>query len=286
MVRGTLERVLGAEQLNAFSERTARNQYPRALLFSTIYELMSEVVFRLRPSVRAAYRARSEEVATSLTSVYNKLYGIETHTTSARVRSSATGFTPLIQQVGGEREPWLAGLRVKIIDGNCLEASQRRIKALRAVPAAALPGKSLVIYEPACGLGTDVVPCEDGHAQERSLLQAVLTAVEPQDRWSADRNFCPRDFLGGLACRSAYFVIRAHQGLPFEIVTPLSRDQRTETGHIAEQRVRIVDTQGASHACRRLRLQLQEPTRDGETLLYLLTHIPRHQASARRVAER
>ena len=171
------------------------------------------------------------------------------------------------------------------MDGNCLEASQSRLKALRAVPAAALPGKSLVIYEPACGLVTDVVPCEDGHMQERALFQDVLTTAEPQDLWIADRNFCTRDFLGGLARRGAFFVIREHQGLPFEIVTPLGRDQRTATGHVAEQRVRLVDTQGASHECRRLRLKLKEPTRDGETLLYLLTNLPRHKASTRRVAE-
>ena len=66
---------------------------------------MSEVVFRLRPSVRAAYRARAAEVATSLTSVSNKLNGVETHTASALVRYSATEFTPLLKQVGGAREP-------------------------------------------------------------------------------------------------------------------------------------------------------------------------------------
>ena len=59
MVRGTLERVLGAEQLNQFYARTANNQYTRELLFSTVYELMSDVVFRHQPSVRAAYQAQS-----------------------------------------------------------------------------------------------------------------------------------------------------------------------------------------------------------------------------------
>jgi hypothetical protein len=44
--------------------------YTRELLFSTVYDLMSVVVFRLQPSVRAAYRAQVEEVETSLTSVY------------------------------------------------------------------------------------------------------------------------------------------------------------------------------------------------------------------------
>jgi hypothetical protein len=54
MVRGTLERVLGADQLDAWFARTAQKQYPRPLLFSTVYALLSPVVFRLTPSVRAA----------------------------------------------------------------------------------------------------------------------------------------------------------------------------------------------------------------------------------------
>ena len=79
MVRGTLERVLGAEQLDAWFARTANKQYTRTLLFSTVYDLLSQVVFRIKPSVRAAYRDRQDEVGASLISVYNKLNGVETH---------------------------------------------------------------------------------------------------------------------------------------------------------------------------------------------------------------
>jgi IS4 transposase len=285
MVRGTLERVLGAEQLNQFYERTANNQYTRELLFSTVYELMSDVVFRHRPSVRAAYQARARDIETSLTSVYNKLNGLETHTSSELVRYSAAQFTPLIEQVGGEREPWLEGHRVKIIDGNCIEASQRRLGVLREVPAAALPGKSLVVYEPACGLVTDVVPCEDGHAQERSLFKALLQTAQADDLWIADRNFCTREFLAELDDHGAFFVIREHQGLPFEIVSPLGAERRLETGRVAEQRIRFVDTNGHVHKGRRLRLKLKEATRDGETLLYILTNVPRQTASTACVSE-
>lgn len=205
MVRGTLERVLGADQLNDFYERTAHCQYTRELLFSTVYEIMSEVVFRHQPSVRAAYQSRAHEIETSLTSVYNKLNGIELQTSAALVRYSATEFAPLIEQMGGDREPWLDGYRVKIIDGNCLEASHRRLGALREVYAGPLPGKSLVIYEPACGLVTDVIPCEDGHAQERSLFDTVLQTVQADELWIADRNFCTRDLLGHLDQQGAFF---------------------------------------------------------------------------------
>jgi len=55
-------------------------------LFATVYDLMSQVVFRVQPSVRAAYRAHEADVGTSIISVYNKLNGLETHTASALVR--------------------------------------------------------------------------------------------------------------------------------------------------------------------------------------------------------
>jgi hypothetical protein len=89
MVRGTLERVLGADPLDLWYERTAQKQYTRDLLFSTVYDLMSHVVFRLQPSVHAAYRAQEAQVGTSVVSVYNKLQEIETHTSAALVRYSA-----------------------------------------------------------------------------------------------------------------------------------------------------------------------------------------------------
>jgi hypothetical protein len=53
MVRGTLERVLGADQLDAWFARTAQKQYTRTVLFSTVYDVLSQVVFRIKPSVRA-----------------------------------------------------------------------------------------------------------------------------------------------------------------------------------------------------------------------------------------
>ena len=51
------------------------------------------------------------------------------------------------------------------------------MKELREATGRALPGKSLVVYEPALGVVTDVFPCENGHAQERSLFGAVLDTV-------------------------------------------------------------------------------------------------------------
>ena len=284
IVRGTLERVLGADQLNAWFARTAQKQYTRTVLFSTVYDILSQVVFRIKPSVRAAYRDHEDQVGASLISLYNKLNGVETHTAAALVRYSAAELMPLITQLDGKRSSWLPGYRVKILDGNCLEASERRLKVLREVPAAALPGKSLVVYEPAHGLVSDVFPCEDGHAQERSLLGRVLETVHAGDLWIQDRNFCTCAFLCTLDSRGARFITRQHEGLPFEVVSALRPVGRIETGRVAEKRVQVQDAQGDAHLFRRIRGQLDQATRDGDRVLYILTNVPLRKASAKRVA--
>jgi hypothetical protein len=61
MVRGTLERVWGAEQRDAWFARTAQQPYPRTVWFATVYDVLSQVVFRLKPSVRAAYRDQEDK---------------------------------------------------------------------------------------------------------------------------------------------------------------------------------------------------------------------------------
>ena len=130
-----------------------------------------------------------------------------------------------------------------------------------------------------------MVPCEDGHAQERSLFKSVFRTAQAGDLWIADRNFCTREFLTTLDDQGTFFVIREHQGLPFEIVSPLGTERRLATGSVAEQRIRLIDAQGQCHPCRRLRLKLKEATRDGETLLYILTNVPRQTAPTAQVAD-
>ncbi len=163
---------------------------------------------------------------------------------------------PLIAQLDGERSPWLPGYRVKILDGNCIEASERRLKVLREVQAGALPGTSLVVSAPTAGLVSDVFPCEDGHAPERSLLGQVLETVQAHDLWIQDRNVCIGAFLCAIDTRDAGFITRQHAGLPLEVVTMLRPVGCIETGQVAEQRVQGWDAQGQAHLLRRIRGKL------------------------------
>ena len=73
MVRGTLERVLGAEALDAWYDKTAQKQYTRSLLFSSVYELMSQVVFSIKPSIHAAYQGRKEAIGASTVAVQKQI---------------------------------------------------------------------------------------------------------------------------------------------------------------------------------------------------------------------
>ena len=68
----------------------------------------------------------------------------------------------------------------------------------------------MVVLDPSLMLVTDVVLCEDGHAQERSLLGQILEIVRAKDVWIDDRNFCTTGFLFGIARREAFFVVRQH----------------------------------------------------------------------------
>ena len=100
--------------------------------------------------------------------------------------------------------PGNAGSHVKILDGNHLASTQHRIKELRTIGAGALPGQALVVLDPSLMLVIDVVLCEDGHAQERSLLGQILPTVRAKDVWIDDRNFCTTGFLFGIAPRGVF----------------------------------------------------------------------------------
>src|SRR4029453_15763056 len=93
------------------------------------------------------------------------------------------------------------GYRVKILEGNHLAASEHRLEARRHTWAAPLPGQILVVLDQQRMLAPEAVLCEDGHAQERSLLGQVLPSVEPDELWIADPHLSRGVFLRGFGAR-------------------------------------------------------------------------------------
>jgi len=285
MARGMLERVLNPEQLDEWFDTTAKEQYTKDLLFSTVYDLMSQVVQGSQPSVNAAFQASKEDIAVSVNSVYNKISGIEPETSAELVRYAAGQVEPIILELlGKEHQALLPGKRIKLLDGNCIEKSHHRIEELRSIAAGPLPGKSLVVYDPRLHLPIDVFPCEDGHAQERSLLKTVLETIDSDDVWIADRNFCVVEFTCGIHKRYAWFIIREHGKYPFDLIGKEKYIGKIETGSVYEQPILVRDKAGEEYTFRRIRVKLKNETRDGDTELFIITDLSRNAANAKLVA--
>jgi hypothetical protein len=142
-----------------------------------------------------------------------------------------------------------------------------------------LPGQALAVLDPALGLMIDLFPCEDGHAQERSLLPEVLKTVEAGDLWLEDRNFCTTGFLFGIHEKNAAFLVRQHgNALHWKLVGERHLLGRTERGLVYEQVVLLSNERGQQLRARRITIELDQPTRDGETELHLLTNLPEEAA--------
>lgn len=285
MARGLLERHLSGPALDSWFETVADKQYTKKLLFSSLYDLMTQVVFRHQPSVNTAYQNASEPLSASLAAVYAKLNNIEATTSAALVGLSADKSAALIREMGAEEAAIIPGYRLRILDGNALGARDHRLEATRSSTAAPLPGKSLNVYEPALGLITHTVPCEDAYTQERALLPSLSEQIAANDLWVADRNFCTTGFFTELATRGAAGLIREHGQIRFQPLEAMREAGRTETGEVSEQRVQLMTGGEAGLFLRRIKVTLDQPDRNGEDTVYLLTQVPPEKASAIELAD-
>jgi hypothetical protein len=279
MVRGLMEWFLDGPALERLFREHADDQYTRELTISALVGLMTQVSAGLRPSVYAAYKADRSAPAPTISTTYQAVYGklgrMNPVATAALVRFSAERLRALADLLPAVSEG-PAGYRLRILDGNVLTGTDHRLKPLRKLLNACLPGKSLVVYEPAAGLVTDLVLCEDAYSQERALVVELLPRVRAKDLIVADRNFCTTRFVFGVAAKQGFFLVREHAtNVPWEAVTPLKKCGTTTTGEVYEQMVRVTDPDtGATMDLRRIEVRLFEKTRDGEKTLALLTHLP------------
>jgi hypothetical protein len=285
MTRALMENALAPAALDAVFAEHAEQQYERTLLFSSIVDLMGMVVCKVQPSMNAAYQAVKDTLPVSLTAVYDKINGVEGNVAAALVRHTAEHLAPVIEAMGGGLPSPLAGYRVKILDGNHLAHTERRLEVLHQSKAGPLPGQALVVLDPALMLATDILPCEDGHAQERSLFASLLSHVVPGEVWIGDRNFCTVFFLQGLMERGSFPLLRQHANLPISSSGTLHARGRCDTGAVFEQRVTVLGEGGASLRLRRIVVRLDKPTRDGDTEIAILTNVPARDADAQKIAD-
>jgi Transposase DDE domain len=284
LARAALESLFAHDRLDALFERTAERQYTRELLFSQLVELMTAVVLRQQPSVRAAFLKGVGNITVSDQAVYDKLARVEPGVCAALVRDSALRLGSVVAALRASHRSWAKGYRIRILDGNALGATDRRIAETRSSWDTPLPGRALVVFDPRTELATDVVLTPDGHQAERSLLGDVLRLARRRDLWVADRNFCTAAFLAGLDDAGAGFVIRQHGGLGGHPSGRRRRVGRTETGVVYEQPLGV-GVPGRVLVLRRVTVELDAPTRDGDTAVHVLTNVPGSKADAVALSE-
>lgn len=280
MVRGTMEWLLDEASLRRLFREHAPEHYERELTISALVGLLIQVSAGTRASVFAAYQADTTSseptIATSYQALYAKLGRINPAASEALVRFSAEKLGALLELLPVATPEALPGYRLRVLDGNVLAGTDHRLKPLRKVLNACLPGKSLVVYEPSRRLVTDLVLCEDAYTQERALLKDILPRVQAGELWLADRNFCTTAFVFGVCARQGSFLVRQHRSnLPCKRNSRLVKCGETDTGTVWEQTVTVThpDT-GEQRTLRRIEVRLFAKTRDGDRTIAVLTNLP------------
>lgn len=284
MARVALQSALEPQWIDALFERHRKTQYQGELLFSTTVELMAIVASGHRPSLHAAIRTAAN-LPVSLQAVYDKIRHTEPEIVRALVQGCGARLSEVMAAIRQAPPPTLKGYRVRIVDGNHLPASERRLKPLRTLHSAPLPGQSLVIYDPTTNLVLDMVPGEDAHANERTLMQAILPYAHAGELWIADRNFSTSAILTGWQERGCCFIVREHGRTPNpREAGPWQSCGSVETGAVREQAVALGKDDGRDLTWRRIEVQLNDPTTDGDTAIRLLTNLPASEFNAQEVA--
>lgn len=287
MTRTALNHVLDSERLDRLFAEHASQQKCGELLFSTVADLMALVAIKAKPSVHAAYKHRTKErIGVAVASIYNKLQGIEPAVGRALVAETAQELLHVLGRLkNGLPDPVVDGFNTRIIDGNHLAGTEHRLEELRSLGAAALPGQCIPILDPDKRLMLDVIPCEDGHAGECTMVPDILKLVQPGELWMGDRKFGTKTMLLTIALdKQSHFLFRHSLGnVPeWETTGPKEKVGKIDGGTVYEQSIEI-EFRGRTLALRRITIKLAQPTRKGDTEIHLLTNLPA-RVDAKKVA--
>jgi hypothetical protein len=167
------------------------------------------------------------------------------------------------------------GYRILILDGTDLGGTEHRLKVLRRIKAAGLPGRFVVAYDLATGVVVDAMASEDAYTSERELVRSILAAAEPHQLFVADRHFCTTEILFTIMDHRASFVIRQHDNnLRWQPRGPERVVGRVATGEVWEHEIEVEDTTTRERRrLRRIVLRLDVPTDEGETEIALLSNL-------------
>jgi hypothetical protein len=284
LVRGVLEWACPQSFFEELFDRECRpTQWNRKLTISAIAWLMLAVVSGVRRSVFAAFQADQASDSPTITATASALYAkygrIDPRFVTAVVRESGRRMSGLLR-ASGVKEPFgWEGYRVIILDGTDLGGTEHRLKVLRRIKAAGLPGRFVAAYELATGVVIDAAASEDAYTSERELVRAILAVAVLNNLFVADRHFCTTEILFSIIDRQAFFVIRQHESLRWRPLKEAWSVGRVATGEVWEQPIEVEETNtGECRRMRRIILKLDTATDEGDTEIVLLSNLERVSA--------
>lgn len=282
MTRLLAQDFIGSD-LNRIFDDNRELQYDYVASFQAVAATVADVALNFSENFNQAYKEHKEELDVSRQSFYAKTRGVEPVVSEAIVAHSAKRAIAMQDALGFV--PWelLAGYRCLSIDGNVLAKSDKRLGVLRDVKGAPLPGKIVARFDSQRQLFDRAYVLLDGHAQEATCCDRIVEDLVAKDVIIADRHYCIVSFLTKIAEACGFFVIRQHGRLKGVLLGKRKRIGRISTGVVFEQEMKLSAADGAM-TVRRITVELDKPTRDGDKVIHVLTNLP-SEVSATDVAE-
>jgi hypothetical protein len=260
------------EKFSGVFQRARGRQYEEKLSFEDFAIAIADVALGVCRNPNQAYRVHKKKLGVARSRFYDKLNCTNTDVSEEIIATMA----PCIAEMQDALEftPWegIPGYRLLVVDGNHLEKTDRRIAKLRGRGVAPLPGTAVARFDLGRQIFDRVYLLEDAHQQEAVTCQAIVDDLEPSDVIVADRHYCIVEFMNQLAVNN-HFAIRHHARLPGVLLGKRKKLGRIATGTVYEQAMRLKKEED-SLVVRRITIELDEPTQDGDLVIHLLTNLP------------
>lgn len=282
MTRALAQDFIGSD-LNRIFDDHRQVQYEFKVSFQAVAATVADVALNFSDNFNQAYREHKDELNIARQSFYDKCKGVESAVSEAIVKHSAERTIRLQEALGFV--PWelIPGYRCLSIDGNVLAKSDKRLKVLREVKGAPMPGKIVARFDLQRQVFDRAYVLLDGHAQESTCCDRIVDDLELKDVIIADRHYCILSFFAEIAAARSFFVIRQHGRLKGVLLGKRKRVGRISTGVVYEQEMQLSADEDAM-IVRRITVELDERTRDGDKEIHVLTNLP-NEVIATEVAE-
>lgn len=265
-------------------QQCRQRQYEKELKFSVMAASVGDVALGFCDNFNQSYESFRDELGVSSVAYYGKINRVETRTSEGILEFAAQKSRELLDEIGAGQWEILKGYKCSVLDGNHLQKSEKRIGELRGLCAAALPGTVVAKFNLQNQLFERAYLLADAHAQESSVLDRVIADLDARELVIADRHFCIVKFLMDVAARSSCFLIRQHGRLKNGLQGIREQIGRIKTGMVYEQ-VMLIKQKEITMTIRRITVELDEPTRDGDLAIHILSNVPIEDATACELAE-